>query len=137
MNKRLPLVVRHVMYNLRGGFLVRPLSIAMTLGLIGAIASWTEELHPAFSDWVPAILFPSHADPGVAQVILASIATSIMTVVSIVFAILLMTLTNIALLQCLRRHIAHFCRRRTDWRGLRGEIRRPIDFADGISFAHG
>ena len=34
-----------------------------------------------------------HADPQVAQVILAGIAASIMTVVSIVFAILLMTLT--------------------------------------------
>ena len=39
------------------------------------------------------MLFPSHSDPQVAQVILAGIAASIMTVVSIVFAILLMTLT--------------------------------------------
>jgi uncharacterized membrane protein len=38
-------------------------------------------------------LFPSQADPQVAQAILTSIATSTMTVVSIVFAILLMTLT--------------------------------------------
>jgi uncharacterized membrane protein len=38
-------------------------------------------------------LFPSRQDPQVAQVILTVIATSIMTVVSIVFAILLMTLT--------------------------------------------
>jgi uncharacterized membrane protein len=38
-------------------------------------------------------LFPSREDPQVAQVILSVIATSIMTVVSIVFAMLLMTLT--------------------------------------------
>jgi uncharacterized membrane protein len=42
---------------------------------------------------VPTTLFPSHEDPQVAQVILSVIATSTMTVVSIVFAILLMTLT--------------------------------------------
>jgi uncharacterized membrane protein len=100
------------MYNLRGGFLVRPLSIALTLGLFGAVLSWTEELYPAFSNWVPAILFPSHADPTVAQVILSGIATSIMTVVSIVFAILLMTLT-LASMQFSPRIIVSFSRDRT------------------------
>jgi uncharacterized membrane protein len=39
------------------------------------------------------VLFPSHTDPAVGQTILTVIATAIMTVVSIVFAILLMTLT--------------------------------------------
>jgi hypothetical protein len=39
------------------------------------------------------MLFFSHADPGVARLILSDIATSTMTVVSIVFAILLMTPT--------------------------------------------
>jgi hypothetical protein len=43
---------------------------------------------------VPAALFPSHSDPQVAQVVLGRIAASIMTVVSIVFAILLMTLAS-------------------------------------------
>ena len=32
MSKRIPLLVQHVMYNLRGGFLVRPLIIALFLG---------------------------------------------------------------------------------------------------------
>ncbi len=112
MNKRLPLVVRHAIYNLRGGFLVRPLTIALSLGFLGAVFSWTEELYPAFSNWVPEILFPSHADPGVAQVILGDIATSIMTVVSIVFAILLMTLT-LASMQFSPRILISFSRDRT------------------------
>lgn len=112
MNKRLPLVFRHAIYNLRGGFLVRPLSIALGLGLTGAVFSWAEELNPAFGRWVPAILFPSHADPGVAQLILSDIATSIMTVVSIVFAILLMTLT-LASMQFSPRIIVNFSRDRT------------------------
>ena len=72
VNKRLPLLFRHVMYNLRGGFLVRPLIIALTLGCAGAVLSWLEE-RSGFSGWVPAALFPSHADPQVAQVILAAL----------------------------------------------------------------
>jgi uncharacterized membrane protein len=112
---RQPLLLRQVLYNLRGGFLVRPLTIAATLGLAGACLSWMEETEPGFSDWVPAVLFPSHADPQVAQVILAGIAASIMTVVSIVFAILLMTLT-LASMQFSPRIIVSFAKDRvTQW----------------------
>jgi uncharacterized membrane protein len=74
-----------------------------------------EEEFPAASAWVPTVLFPSHADPQVAQVILAGIAASIMTVVSIVFAILLMTLT-LASMQFSPRIIVSFSRDRvTQW----------------------
>src|SRR5450631_2064163 len=109
MRKSLPLMLRHAMYNLRGGFLIRPLTIALTLGCAGAFLSWLEEEFPATSAWVPTVLFPSHADPQVAQVILAGIAASIMTVVSIVFAILLMTLT-LASMQFSPRIIVSFVR---------------------------
>jgi uncharacterized membrane protein len=103
------------MYNLRGGFLIRPLTIAVALGCAGAFLSWLEEEFPVTSTWVPTILFPSHADPQVAQVILAGIAGSIMTVVSIVFAILLMTLT-LASMQFSPRIIVSFSRDRvTQW----------------------
>ena len=103
------------MYNLRGGFLVRPLIIALTLGCVGALLSWLEEMVPAVSAWVPRAIFPSHADPQVAQVILAGIAASMMTVVSIVFAILLMTLT-LASMQFSPRIIMSFSRDRvTQW----------------------
>ena len=115
MNKNVPLLLRHAMYNLRGGFLVRPLTIALILGSAGAFLSWLEETFPAASNWVPVVLFPSHADPQVAQVILAGIAGSIMTVVSIVFAILLMTLT-LASMQFSPRIIVSFSRDRvTQW----------------------
>src|ERR1700690_2295521 len=109
MHKRLPLLVRRAMYNLRGGFLVRPLTIALALGCAGALLSWMEEKVPGVGNWGPAALFPSHADPQVAQVILAGIATSIMTVVSIIFAILLMTLT-LASMQFSPRIIVSFVR---------------------------
>ena len=93
LNQRLGSCISHLMYNLRGGFLVRPLLIALVFGVIGAVLSTLEELYPGIAAWIPATLFPSNQDPQVAQIILSSIATSMMTVVSIVFAILLMTLT--------------------------------------------
>jgi uncharacterized membrane protein len=115
VSKSLPLLLRRAMYNLRGGFLIRPLTIALVLGGAGALLSWTEEDYPALSAWVPRVLFPSHADPQVAQVILGGIAASIMTVVSIVFAILLMTLT-LASMQFSPRLIVSFSRDRvTQW----------------------
>jgi len=100
------------MYALRGGFLVRPLAIALLLGAAGATLSSLEERIPEISAWIPSTLFPSHEDPGVAQIILSSIATSIMTVVSIVFAILLMTLT-LASTQFSPRILISFVRDRT------------------------
>jgi len=109
VNKRLPLLFHNVMYHLRGGFLVRPLAIALALGAAGALLSWLEEAVPEGSAWVPKAIFPSHADPQVAQVILAGIGASIMTVVSIVFAILLMTLT-LASMQFSPRILLNFAR---------------------------
>jgi uncharacterized membrane protein len=103
------------MYNLRGGFLIRPLSITLVLGSAGAFLSWLEETTPVVSNIVPRALFPSHADPQVAQVILGDVASSIMTVVSIVFAILLMTLT-LASMQFSPRIIVSFVQDRvTQW----------------------
>jgi uncharacterized membrane protein len=93
MHRRLPVLIRSTMYALRGGFLVRPFMITILLGVAGAILSATEETVPTMGAWIPEILFPSRQDPQVARAILSAIATSIMTVVSIVFAILLMTLT--------------------------------------------
>ena len=115
MEKSLPLLLRQAMYNLRGGFLIRPLTITLVLGGAGAFLSWLEETFPSVSDLVPRVLFPSHSDPQVAQVILGGIAASIMTVVSIVFAILLMTLT-LASMQFSPRIIVSFSKDRvTQW----------------------
>ncbi len=115
MAKRLPVLFRSTLYAFRGGFLVRPFVIALTLGTIGAVLSSMEEQMPAIGALVPKVLFPSHADPQVAQAILTDIATSTMTVVSIVFAILLMTLT-LASTQFSPRILISFVRDRvTQW----------------------
>jgi uncharacterized membrane protein len=115
MHRRLPLLFRAIAYGLRGGFLIRPFVIALALGVAGGVLSSLEEQVPALSAWVPATLFPSRQDPQVAQVILSAIATSTMTVVSIVFAILLMTLT-LASTQFSPRILVSFVRdRATQW----------------------
>ena len=115
MHRRLPLLLRAIAYGLRGGFLIRPFVIALVLGAVGGVLSSLEEQVPTLSAWVPTTLFPSRQDPQVAQVILSAIATSIMTVVSIVFAILLMTLT-LASTQFSPRILVSFVRDRgTQW----------------------
>jgi uncharacterized membrane protein len=93
MRERLTLILRSALYAMRGGFLVRPLLIALAFGAVGAILSSAEEYIPELDAWIPEVLFPAYQDPQVALSILSGIASSIMTVVSIVFAILLMTLT--------------------------------------------
>ena len=113
--ERLRLLFRRVIYALRGGFLVRPLLISVVLGLAGMMLSSLEESHPTLSAWVPEALFPSRSDPQVVQIMLATTAGSVMTVVSIVFAILLMTLT-LASMQFSPRILVSFVRDRvTQW----------------------
>jgi uncharacterized membrane protein len=107
--------LRSALYALRGGFLVRPFIIVLTLGIAGALLSDMEERLPGIRAVVPKTLFPSQGDPQVAQVILTTIAASTMTVVSIVFAILLMTLT-LASTQFSPRILISFIRdRATQW----------------------
>lgn len=84
---------RNTFHNLKGGFLLRPAAWVIGLGSTGAFLSWAESVDPAMNGWLPVVLFPSRQDPQMAQIILSTVATSIMTVVSIVFAVLLMTLT--------------------------------------------
>jgi len=103
--------LRALAYALRGGFLVRPLAIAISLGASAAILSHLEERYPFLQHAVPRVLFPSNTDAQSAQTILASVATSTMTVVSIVFAILLMTLT-LASTQFSPRLLVNFVRDR-------------------------
>jgi uncharacterized membrane protein len=115
MHRRLPVLIRSAMYALRGGFLVRPFIITILLGVAGATLSGAEETVPTIGAWIPETLFPSRQDPQVAQAILSAIATSIMTVVSIIFAILLMTLT-LASTQFSPRILVSFVRDRgTQW----------------------
>jgi uncharacterized membrane protein len=98
-----------------GGFLVRPPLISLVFGAVGMTVSSLEEQFPALSEWVPTVLFPPRSDPQIAQVMFSTIASSVMTVVSIVFAILLMTLT-LASMQFSPRILVSFVRDQvTQW----------------------
>jgi uncharacterized membrane protein len=115
VNERLALWLRATVYALRGGFLIRPFLIALVFGAAGALLSFGEERAPGLAAWIPEAMFPARADPQVAQTILTVIAESIMTVVSIVFAILLMTLT-LASTQFSPRILVSFVRdKATQW----------------------
>ena len=72
--RKLPLTLRHILYNLRGGFLIRPLCISSVLGFAGGLLAYLEESFPELSYWIPAALLPSRSDPQIAQIILSDIS---------------------------------------------------------------
>jgi len=87
-------IARNTMNKFQGSFLVRPMATALLIGGAGEFLSSFEESNPGIGKALPHIFFlPFTSDPQVAQLILSDIATAMMTVVSIVFAVLLMTLT--------------------------------------------
>ncbi len=92
---------------LRGQFFLLPLIIAILLGMAGAVLSHLEEQMPFLNAWIPSFLFPSKSDPAVAQVILSTIATAIITVVALAVSVLLLTLT-LASIQFSPRIIINF-----------------------------
>jgi uncharacterized membrane protein len=87
------LLLNQFVYRLRGGFLIRSALIAISIGVIGAALSRLEVAFPGIHSWIPRFFLVSGLDNQVAQVILSTIASSTMTIVSIVFAMLLMALT--------------------------------------------
>jgi len=94
MTRNPKLISRSTINKFKGSFLVLPMFIALLLGGIGEFLSAFEAANPSICKSVPHVFFlPYTNDPQVAQIILSDIATAMMTVVSIVFAVLLMTLT--------------------------------------------
>jgi uncharacterized membrane protein len=84
---------RHAIYGLRGGFLVRPLVIAFSLGLLGVALPWGEDVFNVVGRILGAGARFVSEDPGTAQGILGSVISAVMTVVSIVLSVLLVALT--------------------------------------------
>jgi uncharacterized membrane protein len=86
-------LLRHALYALRGGFLVRPLAIALALAALGVLTPLTEDSLPILDRWASHLPVLITHDPATAQGILAAIIGAIMTVVSIVLSVLLVALT--------------------------------------------
>ncbi len=85
--------LRHTLYSLRGGFLVRPLAMALLMGAAGAAVPFIEEQFQGFDSWAIRLPVLVVHDAVSAQGVLSAIIGAIMTVVSIVLSVLLVALT--------------------------------------------
>jgi uncharacterized membrane protein len=108
---------RHAVYDLRGGFLVRPLVIAFVLGGLGIVLPIVEEHVPVVHAWASSLPVLAPHDPTAAAGILASIIGAMMTVVSIVLSVLLVALT-LASMQFSPRILTAFVEDRTSQRTI-------------------
>ena len=86
-------LLRHALYALRGGFLLRPLAMALAIGAAGALLPLCEAHFPLVDEWAARLPVLVARDTATAQGILAAIIGAIMTVVSIVLSVLLVALT--------------------------------------------
>jgi len=85
--------LRHVVRELRGGFVLRPGAITLVMAALALGLTNLEEritVIPAWSDLLDRIFPP---EPEAAHVVLGTIAGSMITVVSVVYSILLVVLT--------------------------------------------
>ena len=115
MRERLTLMLRSALYAMRADFSSARSSSPWSSAPSARFYPSRKRYIPELDAWIPEVLFPAHQDPQVALSILSGIASSIMTVVSIVFAILLMTLT-LASTQFSPRILVSFVRdRATQW----------------------
>jgi uncharacterized membrane protein len=86
-------VLRHTLYLLRGGFLVRPLAMALLIGSVGAVVPFIEEQFHLSHSWVARLPVLVVQDAASAQGLLTAIIGAIMTVLAIVLSVLLVALT--------------------------------------------
>ncbi|HEX7671567.1 MAG TPA: hypothetical protein VF395_18365, partial [Polyangiaceae bacterium] len=80
---------RHAVYDLRGGFLVRPLVMAAAIGSFGIALPLVHDQLPLVDAWVERLPVLAPHDPAAAAGIFASVIGAMMTVVSIVLSVLL------------------------------------------------
>jgi uncharacterized membrane protein len=85
--------IRHILYDLRDGFLIRPVAIAAALGAAGTVIPFLEIEFPILDRWTYGLPLLATHDPTAAQGVLAAIISAMMTVVSIVLSVLLVALT--------------------------------------------
>ncbi|HEX6277675.1 MAG TPA: DUF2254 domain-containing protein [Polyangiaceae bacterium] len=84
---------RSVWYDIRKGLLARPLAIMACYGAFAGLAVYTERTVPAITAFVQQRSWLASLDAGAAQLILATIAGSMMTTVSVVFSVMIMALS--------------------------------------------
>jgi uncharacterized membrane protein len=85
--------LRHMLYELNGGYLVWPFVIMAFLSLIACILPPLESENRALSLWSHHTKWLVPSDPSMAQLLLGAIAGSCITVVCVVYSVLLIALT--------------------------------------------
>jgi uncharacterized membrane protein len=85
--------LRHILYELRGGFLLLPAAIMLAMAAVGLGVVWSEEHLPIVGALADRWWWTVSREPTIAQLVLSAIAGSVMTVLSVVYSVLLLVLT--------------------------------------------
>lgn len=104
-------ILRHILYELRGGFLLIPGLTLISMAILGIVMVWLEAHVGSIIAWESQSTWTVPRDPAVAQSVLSAIVGSIMTVLSVVYSVLLLVLT-FASMQFSPRIIVSFMRDR-------------------------
>ncbi len=86
-------VIRHMVYELKGGYFVLPVGIMVLLSIIAIVLPKLEVANAAFSSWTHHISWLVPSDPATAQLLLGATAGFCITIVSVVYSVLLIALT--------------------------------------------
>ncbi len=84
---------RHLLYEQKGGYFLLPLAITLALSLVAMGLPMLEIHVPIITEWTHHTKWLVPNDPAMAQMLLAAIAGSCVTVVSVVYSVLLVALT--------------------------------------------
>jgi uncharacterized membrane protein len=104
--------IRQLLYDLRTGLLFRPAMMTLQAALLALTLPWLES-HPDVERPLVQLLGPVVAgEPGAAQLLLTTIAASVMTTLSVVYSVLLMAL-SLASVQFSPRIMNNFLRSRS------------------------
>jgi uncharacterized membrane protein len=85
--------LRHMVYELKGGYLLLPVSIMLVLSIVAIILPKFELENASVVYWTRHISWLVPSDPGMAQLMLGAMAGSCITIVSVVYSVLLIALT--------------------------------------------
>jgi uncharacterized membrane protein len=102
---------RHMVYELKGGYLVLPVLITVALSILAMILPRLEIDNASLVSLAQHLIWLVPSDPGMAQLVLGAVAGSCITIVSVVYSILLIALT-FASIQFSPRILASFIKDR-------------------------
>jgi uncharacterized membrane protein len=109
MFERLWFLATQVSYDLRVGLLLRPALITGVMAVVAILLPMLELHSPWLGGWMAGIPWLSSSDAASAQIVLGTIAGSMMTVLSITYSVLLMAL-SLASVQFSPRILSAFMR---------------------------